>query len=47
MVNQQDKQNNTPLSHDNFVRKSLSDKKIADEFFETHLPKEILSQVDL
>ena len=40
-------QNNTPLSHDNFVRKSLSDKKIAAEFFETHLPKEILSQVDL
>ena len=23
-----DKKNNTPLSHDNFVRKSLSDKKI-------------------
>ena len=42
-----DKKSNTPLSHDNFVRKSLSDKKIAAEFFETHLPKEILSQVDL
>ena len=29
-----DKKSNTPLSHDNFVRKSLSDKKIAAEFFE-------------
>ena len=46
MLNQQDKQNNTPLSHNNFVRKLLSDKKIEAEFFETHLPKEILSQVD-
>lgn len=42
-----DKKNNTSLSNDNFVSKSLSDKKIAAEFFETHLPKEILSQVDL
>ena len=46
-MNTRKNHNNTPLSHDNFVRKSLSDKKIASEFFETHLPKEILSQVDL
>ena len=46
-MNTRKNHNNTPLSHDNFIRKSLSDKKIASEFFETHLPKEILLQVDL
>jgi len=39
--------NKNTLSHDNFFRKSLSDKKIAAEFFETHLPEKILSQIDL
>ena len=40
-------QSNTLLSHDNFIRKSLSDKKITAEFFKTYLPKQILLQVDL
>ena len=33
--------------HDSFVKKALSNKTVAKEFFETNLPQEILSQVDL
>ena len=39
-------QNNKNI-HDSFVKKTLSNKIIAREFFETNLPQEILSQVDL
>ena len=39
-------QNNKNI-HDSFVKKALSNKIIAREFFETNLPQEILSQVDL
>ena len=33
--------------HDNFAKKALSNKTVAKEFFETNLPQEILSQIDL
>ena len=33
--------------HDSFVKKALSNKTVAKEFFETNLPQEILSQIDL
>ena len=39
-------QNNKNI-HDSFVKKALSNKVVAREFFETNLPPEILSQVDL
>ena len=42
-VNQKSNKN----SHDIFVKKAMSDKNVAREFFETNLPQDILSQVDL
>jgi predicted transposase YdaD len=33
--------------HDRFFRQSLSDKKIAMDFFEAHLPRNILATIDL
>ena len=39
-------QNNKNI-HDSFVKKTLSNKIITREFFETNLPQKILSQVDL
>ena len=38
---------NNKNSHDVFVRKAMSDKNVAREFFEVNLPQDILSQVDL
>jgi predicted transposase/invertase (TIGR01784 family) len=35
------------LTHDRFFRKSMSSLKLAREFFETHLPEEVLGKVDL
>ena len=42
-VNQKSNKN----SHDIFVKKAMSDKNVAREFFEANLPQDILSQVDL
>ena len=41
-----DNQSNKNI-HDNFVKKALSNKTVAKEFFETNLPREILSQINL
>ena len=41
------KQINNKNSHDVFVKKAMSDKNVAREFFEVNLPQDILSQVDL
>jgi predicted transposase/invertase (TIGR01784 family) len=38
---------NNKNSHDTFVKKAMSDKNVAKEFFEANLPQDILSQVDL
>ena len=38
---------NNKNSHDVFVKKAMSDKNVAREFFEVNLPQDILSQVDL
>lgn len=40
-------QKNNKNSHDVFVKKAMSDKNVAREFFEANLPQDILSQVDL
>ena len=40
-------QKNNKNSHDVFVKKAMSDKNVAKEFFEANLPQDILSQVDL
>lgn len=37
---------NYPNSHDRFFKKSMSHPKVAREFFEFHLPREISSKVD-
>jgi len=34
-------------AHDHFFRTVMSDKRVAREFFETHLPKDVLSVIDL
>ena len=49
MTKNQSKQNksNNKNSHDVFVKKAMSDKNVAREFFEVNLPQDILSQVDL
>jgi predicted transposase/invertase (TIGR01784 family) len=33
--------------HDHFFRMMMSDKRVAREFFEAHLPKEVLQAIDL
>jgi predicted transposase/invertase (TIGR01784 family) len=49
MTKNPSKQNksNNKNSHDVFVKKAMSDKNVAREFFEVNLPQDILSQVDL
>ena len=48
MSNRSRKQkHNNKNSHDVFVKKAMSDKNVAKEFFEANLPQDILSQVDL
>jgi predicted transposase/invertase (TIGR01784 family) len=47
MNNKSKKQKNNKNSHDVFVKKAMSDKNVAKEFFEANLPQDILSQVDL
>ena len=39
--------NNNKNSHDVFVKKAMSDKNVAKEFFEANLPQDILAQIDL
>lgn len=34
-------------AHDTFFKMAMSDKRVAQEFFEAHLPKEILNSLDL
>ena len=34
-------------AHDHFFKTMMSDKRVAREFFEAHLPKDVLAQIDL
>ena len=37
----------TPKAHDNFFKTAMKDQRVAREFFETHLPKDLYEVIDL